>query len=196
MLAIHTSKYNALITSNISYYHPVQVSLLSSRSKSLYQFAPHSNRRDQKDLGKLALAQSLSLCCQQSRKKQYTFPPRFTTRSLTHRPSHFCQSPYKKSPHLKGGKDWSDHMIRSWLYNKFLSKLSNEMEKILQLGLFPPRDTFLNSSVDIGSNDDYLPLLLKQTNHWNSVWVFNQYYIAGSKMAGRLATMKPLEQLK
>ena len=144
MLAIHTSKYNALITSNISYYHPVQVSLLSSRSKSksksksksLYQCAPHSNRRDQKDLGKLALAQSLSLCCQQSRKKQYTFPPRFTTRSLTHRPSHFCQSPYKKSPHLKGGKDWNNHMIRNWLHNKFLSKLSDEIEKNHQLGLF------------------------------------------------------------
>ena len=87
-------------------------------------------------------------------------------------------------------------MIRSWLYNKFLSKLSNEMEKIHQLGLFPPRDTFLNSSVANGSNDDYVPLLIKKTNHWNSVWVFNEYYIAGSKMAGRLATMKPLEQLK
>ena len=86
-------------------------------------------------------------------------------------------------------------MIRSLLNNKFLSKLSDAIEKNPQVELFAPRGTLLTSRAAIGSNVDHHPQLLKKT-HLNSVWLLNQYYIAGSMMVGRLATMKPLEQLK
>lgn len=101
----------------------------------------------------------------------------------------------QKSPHLKGSKYYSDHMIRCLLNNKFLSKLSDAIAKNRQVGLFAPGGTLLHSSAAIGSNVDHLPQLLKKT-YLNSLWVLNQYYIARRMMVGRLAMMKPLKRLK
>ena len=101
----------------------------------------------------------------------------------------------KKSPHLKGGIDWSDHLVNSLLNKKFLSKLNDNIENEPHLGLFAPAGTLLNSSVGLGYNVDHLQLLLRKTR-WNSAWALSQNYIAGSMMSGRLSTMKALEDLE
>ena len=101
----------------------------------------------------------------------------------------------KKSPHLKGGIDWSDHLINSLLNKKFLSKLNDNIENEPHLGLFAPAGTLLKSSVALGCNVDHLQILLEK-KQWDGAWALRQPYVAGSMMAGRLSAMESLQQLQ
>ena len=101
----------------------------------------------------------------------------------------------KKSPHLKKGNDWSNHLINSLLNNKFLSELNEAIEKDPKLGLFAPPGTLLKTSIALGCNADHLQMLLEKMQ-WDGAWALAQAYVAGSMMAGRLSTMKSMEQLE
>ena len=101
----------------------------------------------------------------------------------------------KKSLHLKKGNDWSNHLINSLINRSFLSKLNDAIEKDLELGLFAPAGTLLRSSIALGCNADHLITLLEKMQ-WDGAWALAQSYVAGSMMAGRLSTMKPLERLE
>ena len=101
----------------------------------------------------------------------------------------------KQSPHLKGGVNWSDHLINNLLDSKFLSKLNDDLNKDSQLGLIAPAGTLFKSSVALGSNADHLQMLLEK-KQWNGAWALRQTYVAGSMMAGRLSAMEAIEQLQ
>ena len=72
-----------------------------------------------------------------------------------------------------------------------MSKLSNDLEENLQLGLFAPAGTLLNGSVTLGYNVDHIQLPLEK-KYWNSAWALSQYYVAGSMIEEQLSTMKSL----
>ena len=101
----------------------------------------------------------------------------------------------KKSPHLKAGTDWSDHLINSLLSNKFLSTLNDDINQDPQLGLIAPSGTLFKSSVALSRNVDHLQTLLEK-KQWDGAWALRQSYVAGSMMAGRLSAMRALEQLQ
>ena len=85
----------------------------------------------------------------------------------------------KKLPQFKGGIDWSDHLINNLLHNKFLSQLSDNLEKDPQLGLFAPAGTLLNGSVTLGYNVDHIQLL-PEKKYWDGAWALSQYCVAAS----------------
>ena len=101
----------------------------------------------------------------------------------------------KKSPHLKAGNDWSNHLINSLLNNKLVSNLNDAVRKNPDLGLYAPPGTLLKSSIALGYNVNHLEMLLEKMK-WDGAWALAQSYVAGSMMAGRLSTMKSLEQLQ
>jgi len=101
----------------------------------------------------------------------------------------------KKSPHLKAGHDWSNHLLTSLLNNKLMSKLDDAVRTDPELGLYAPPGTLLKSSIALGCNAEHLEMLLEKMK-WDGAWALAQSYVAGSMMAGRLSTMKSLEQLE
>ena len=72
--------------------------------------------------------------------------------------------------------------------------MNEAIEKDPKLGLFAPPGTLLKTSIALGCNADHLQMLLEKMQ-WDGAWALAQAYVAGSMMAGRLSTMKSMEQL-
>ena len=101
----------------------------------------------------------------------------------------------KKSPQLKLGDAWCEHLTTSLLQKKFLVHLNESILNDHNLGLFAPSGSLIKSTIALGLNVDHLQKLLRRTR-WSGSWALSQSYVAGSMMAGRLSTLQSLEELQ
>ena len=100
----------------------------------------------------------------------------------------------KASPHLQRGDDWGKHLMDALLNSYFLETLAQKLRQDPSLGLLAPPGTLLPMSVALQSNVRHLQQLL-QDKGWSGQWALQQYFIAGSAMAGRLQALQPLLDL-
>ena len=100
----------------------------------------------------------------------------------------------KTSPHLQRGDDWGECLVNALLNPSLLETLMQKLTQDPLLGLLVPSGTLLPMSVELHSNVMHLQQLL-QSNGWSGQWALQQYFIAGSAMAGRLQALQPLVDL-